>query len=232
MPRKIIMTSDGSPSVEWEEGVTYHSMHGAIQESMHIFIQAGLRERAALQEADNRSPLRIFELGLGTGLNALLSLREATASRRPVIYEAIEAFPLENDLIAPLDYSIQLGDPALQPLFTQLHACDWERPVEMTPYFTFLKSRDLWPGYTLRQPAGLVYYDAFDPVVQPELWTANAFESLYGQLTPGARLVTYCSKGAVRRSLEAVGFLVDKIPGPPGKREMIRARVPVPQAKE
>jgi len=267
--RKIIVTRDGSLSVEWQDGMTYHSTFGALQESRHIFIDRGwknVRQLAfaqkivqfpqtadvcpsdkhlpgapgslaarpypsedLMQDGDvsdlpgQGTPVRVFELGLGTGLNALLTLLEAETMQLPVYYEALEAYPLEAAIFENLDYCGQLGRPGLQPKFLQLHTCDWDRPVAISPYFTFYKSRDKWPDYALRQAAELVYYDAFDPVVQPELWNASTFKHLAGQLAPGALLLTYCSKGTVRRALQEAGFCVEKLPGPPGKREMVRA---------
>ncbi|MDO6433579.1 tRNA (5-methylaminomethyl-2-thiouridine)(34)-methyltransferase MnmD [Flavitalea sp. BT771] len=221
MSRKIIITNDGSPSIALKDGVTYHSIYGAMQESQHIFIGEGWK---ALR---TEGPAHIFEVGLGTGLNALLMLIEATFARREVIYEAVEAHPLELSIIEKLDYCRIMGKPELQPAFERLHRCDWEAPVSITPYFTLYKSRRAWPGYVLRQPAALVFYDAFDPAAQPELWTSEIFKRLSRQLAPGALLVTYSSKGSVRRGLQAAGFRVEKRPGPPGKREVIRAwRIP------
>jgi hypothetical protein len=170
--RKIIVTKDGSPSIEWKEGVTYHSTFGALQESQHIFIGEGWK---TLQPAS----IRIFEL----------------------------------------------GRPDLFPLFRQLHTCEWDTWVTIGQYFSLYKSRDKWPEHELRQAAELVYYDAFDPVEQPELWTEDVFRRLARQLAPGAVLVTYCCKGAIRRALQAAGFQVEKRPGPPGKREVVRARL-------
>ncbi|HEY8971719.1 MAG TPA: tRNA (5-methylaminomethyl-2-thiouridine)(34)-methyltransferase MnmD [Puia sp.] len=241
MSRKIIVTRDGSPSIEWQEGVTYHSTFGALQESRHIFIDRGwkaLATRAHPPEEPMQNghvsdlpvpgaPMRVFELGFGTGLNALLTLLEAETMRLPVYYEAVEAYPLEAAIFEKLDYCGQLARPGLQPKFLQLHTCDWDRPVAISPYFTFYKSRDKWPDHALRQTAELVYYDAFDAVVQPELWSAPAFKHLAGQLAPGALLLTYCSKGIVRRALQEAGFCVEKLPGPPGKREIVRAQAKV-----
>lgn len=169
------------------------------------------------------APVNVFELGLGTGLNALLTLIEAEEAGRQVMYEAVEAYPLGDDEVRQLDYCTLLGRPDMKTYFEQLHTCDWETLVPVTPYFTLYKSRDVWPDHVLRQPAGLVYYDAFDPVVQPGLWTADVFERLAGQLASGALLVTYCCKGAVRRAMQSAGFRVEKRPGPPGKREIVRA---------
>jgi len=197
--------------------VTYHSTFGALQESRQIFIGEGWK---AVKRV---TPVNVFELGLGTGLNALLTLMEAERTGCHVTYEVVEAYPLEDDDFRKLDYCTLLGRPDLKMYFEQLHTCAWETPVQITPYFTLYKSRDVWPGHVLRRPAELVYYDAFDPVVQPELWTADVFERLAGQLAPAALLVTYCCKGAVRRALQSVGFRVEKRPGPPGKREVVRA---------
>jgi tRNA U34 5-methylaminomethyl-2-thiouridine-forming methyltransferase MnmC len=221
MSRKIIITKDGSPSIEWREGVTYHSTYGALQESRHIFIREGWK---AMERV---TPVNVFELGLGTGLNALLTLIEAKQAGCQVMYEAVEAYPLEDAYIGKLDYCTLLGRPDMKAYFEQMHTCDWEKPVQVTPNFILYKSRDVWPDHVLCQPAELVYYDAFDPVVQPELWTADVFERLAGQLEPGALLVTYCCKGTVRRALQSAGFRVEKRPGPPGKREMVRAQLKV-----
>ena len=172
---------------------------------------------------ERTAPVNVFELGLGTGLNALLTLIEAERTGRRVMYEAVEAYPLEGDDFGKLDYCTLLGRPDMKTYFEQLHSCNWEAPVQITPYFTLYKSRDVWPDHVLRWPAELVYYDAFDPVVQPELWTAAVFERLAGQLAPEALLVTYCCKGSVRQALQSAGFRVEKRPGPPGKREIVRA---------
>jgi tRNA U34 5-methylaminomethyl-2-thiouridine-forming methyltransferase MnmC len=212
---KLIVTLDGSHTVEGEGGVTYHSRFGALQESRHIFIDAGLRTIGA-------SPVRVFEMGFGTGLNALLTLLES----RPVRYETVETEPLEG--ARDLNFCEVLGRPDCRPVFERLHTAEWERPVEITPGFQLFKSRQDIRGYALREPADLVYYDAFDPVVQPELWTEELFRGLYAQLAPGAILVTYCCKGTVRRALQAAGFETGKLPGPPGKKEFLRARVPFP----
>ena len=213
MFRKLIVTDDGSHTVEGEGGVTYHSRFGALQESRHIFIDAGFR-------AVRGSPVRIFEMGFGTGLNALLTLLEG----RPVHYETVETEPVE--LARDLNFCEVLGRPDCRPVFERLHDAGWEKPVAITPEFQLFKSRQDIRGYTLRAPADQVYYDAFDPVAQPELWTEELFRTLFAQLAPGALLVTYCSKGAVRRALHAAGFETEKLPGPPGKREFLRARKP------
>jgi tRNA U34 5-methylaminomethyl-2-thiouridine-forming methyltransferase MnmC len=217
MPLKLIVTKDGSHSIEGAGGVTYHSTFGAIQESRHVFLEAGLRAAPA-------GPLRIFEMGLGAGLNALLSLMEAIDTGRKIRYEAVESNPLSLTLVRELNYCRLLGRPELQPLFGQLHAA--EGTIDLHPAFSFTRlCRDV-AEHTLSRPADLVFYDAFDPVAQPELWTTAIFQRLIRQLAPGAILVTYCCKGAVQRALRTAGFRVEKLPGPPGKREILRARVP------
>jgi tRNA U34 5-methylaminomethyl-2-thiouridine-forming methyltransferase MnmC len=213
MVPKLIVTDDGSHTLEVKNGVTYHSRFGAVQESRHIFINAGLHTVRA-------SPVRVFEMGFGTGLNALLTLLED----RPVHYETVETVPLEQ--ARDLNFCEVLGRLDCRPVFGQLHDAEWEKPVAITPEFQLFKSRQNIRGYTLREPADLVYYDAFDPVVQPELWTEELFAGLFRQLAPGAILVTYCCKGAVRRAMEAAGFETWKLPGPPGKREFLRAHKP------
>ena len=222
MQRSVFVTEDGSHSVEipaWQ--VAYHSKYGAIQESQHVFIEAGLRSIPVAH-----SPLRIFEMGFGTGLNALLTLMESERRNQPVYYEAIDLDPLETDQALQLNYCICLGQPALQPVFSKLHQCEWEKENMITPFFTLLKAntdlKDLVPTHSF----DLIYYDAFAPAAQPELWTEDIFRKLSRMLGPGGRLVTYCAKGEVRRNMIASGLIVEKLSGPPGKREMLRAIQP------
>jgi tRNA U34 5-methylaminomethyl-2-thiouridine-forming methyltransferase MnmC len=219
MSLKLIVTDDGSHSIEGEGGGTYHSTFGAIRESRHVFVGTGLH-------AAPPGPLCIFEMGLGTGLNALLCLIEAIDSGRPIRYETVETNPLPAPLVRELNYCRLLGRPELQGLFEQLHAGDWDTPVGLCPEFELFKSRHDLRDHALVRPADLVFYDAFDPVTQPQLWTREVFEGLIGQLAPGAILVTYCCKGEVQRALRASGFRVEKLPGPPGKREILRATAP------
>jgi tRNA U34 5-methylaminomethyl-2-thiouridine-forming methyltransferase MnmC len=221
MHRNLVLTKDGSHTIEIPAmNVTYHSIHGAIQESMHVFIQAGLREYAAT------TPLRIFEMGFGTGLNALLTLIEAETNKFSIHYTTIELFPLQSTETGSLNYCKQLHRPDIQLLFEQLHSSDWEKDVLITNHFSLHKSAisllNINHHGSIR-PYDLVFYDAFAPSAQPELWTTVIFEKLYALLIPGGKLLTYCSKSDVRRSLSAAGFVVEKIPGPPGKREMVRA---------
>jgi Uncharacterized conserved protein len=207
MQRKLVITKDGSHSVEIPEWqVTYHSLHGAIQESMHVFIEAGLK----FWWNRNRKTCRVFEMGFGTGLNALLSWRTGLK----IDYEAVEAFPLEKAITDALNYS--------GPELERLHGCAWNTAVQLGDGFFLKKVQASLPDYT-PGTVDVIYYDAFAPDVQPELWTEALFAKMHDSMAPGGILVTYCSKGAVRRAMQAVGFTVEKLPGPPGKREIIRA---------
>jgi tRNA U34 5-methylaminomethyl-2-thiouridine-forming methyltransferase MnmC len=219
MRREIILTKDGSHTVAIPEmDVTYHSLHGAIQESMHVFINAGLR---SIQSSGS---IHILEMGFGTGLNALLTFMETEKKPLPIHYSAIELFPLEQQQVQSLNYYVKLNRIDLQPIFEQLHTTEWEKEISISPYFTFLKLKINLINFSPSSLFNLIYFDAFAPAAQPELWTKESFERLYKMLHPGGILVTYCSKGDVRRAMQAAGFLVEKIPGPPGKREMVRAK--------
>jgi tRNA U34 5-methylaminomethyl-2-thiouridine-forming methyltransferase MnmC len=223
MQRNLIVTKDGSHSVaipEWE--VSYHSLYGAVNESLHVFIESGLKYW--FNQHTTASRCVIFEMGFGTGLNALLSVIEAKNWQRNVLYETVEAFPLENSITQQLNYCEALAQASWQPVFELLHACEWNKVQAITDLFSFKKINAPLADYAPGEPINIIYYDAFAPAAQPELWTKEVFERLLGFLAPDGILVTYCSKGDVRRALLAAGFSVEKIPGPPGKREMIRAR--------
>ena len=218
MQRRIILTADGSHTVEVPDmQVTYHSRHGAVQESMHVFLRAGL------DEARQRFPgeeLAVFETGFGSGLNALLTAMEAGKAPLRILYTAVEAFPLNAEEVRLLNYGKELGE---EDLFGKLHDAPWDEEAVIHSAFTLLKVRGRLQDFTPGHRFHLVYYDAFAPSAQPELWTEAIFRQLYGMLHPDGILTTYCSKGDVRRALQAAGFIVTKLPGPPGKREMVRA---------
>lgn len=203
MKRELQLTADGSHTIAIPDmNVTYHSTHGAIRESMHVFIQAGLQ---ALQ----LPAVRIFEMGFGTGLNALLTMQHADI---PVYYYAVEQYPLTAEEVEGLSYG------------NELHAYPWNEDVKINERFTLYKAHTSLLSVQPEQEFDLIYYDAFAPGAQPELWTTEVFEKLYGLLAKGGILVTYCSKGDVRRAMQAAGFKVEKLAGPPGKREMLRAK--------
>jgi tRNA U34 5-methylaminomethyl-2-thiouridine-forming methyltransferase MnmC len=221
MERKIILTNDGSHTVSIPEmKVTYHSVHGAIQESQHVFIKAGLIDSGIF---DYTGLHQVLEVGFGTGLNALLTLSEADKHQNRIYYTAIEPFPLDEKQISLLNYCAQLNLPDYQPKFERMHEIDWEEMYEISNHFRFTKRKCTVADFATDEQFDIIYYDAFAPAAQPELWTKEILEKLYTLLKPGGILVTYCSKGDVRRAMQAAGFVVEKLPGPPGKREMIRA---------
>lgn len=216
--RKLIVTEDGSHSVLVEEsGVTYHSAHGAIQESQHVFIEAGLH---AAQKAFPGQSLSILEVGFGTGLNAFMTAIEALNSRHEIRYTSLEAFPLELSTAIHLNYPEQLGH---EDLFSAIQVADWNVPTPIHDCFSVIKRSTTLQDFASKDRYHLVYFDAFAPEAQPELWTEEVFAKLAGYVVPDGLLVTYCSKGVVRRAMQAAGWKVEKLPGPPGKREMVRA---------
>lgn len=224
MNREIIITADGSHSISVPGlNVTYHSIHGAILESLHVFIEAGFYGSGRLQRPE---PYRIFEVGFGTGLNALLTLIEAEKAGVKVYYETIELFPLNEQEVSSLNYCQVLNRPDLQTVFERMHKCEWEKEIGITNFFTLTKKKNEPLNHSSPQLFDLIYFDTFAPNAQPELWTKEVFDKMYSLLEPGGILVTYCSKGDVRRAMIAAGFQVEKLPGPAHKREMIRATLP------
>lgn len=220
MERILQATSDGShtlliPSLE----VSYHSRHGAIQESMHVFIEAGWKQR-------NTRPgetINILEIGFGTGLNALLTLLETTT--QTVWFESLEAYPIDLPTAGQLNYCQLLNRPDLQHTFLEMHTGEWNKPLAIAPNFTLCKRHTKLQDYQQQDKTfDLVYFDAFAPKVQPDLWTEEIFRKIFNLLKDDATLVTYCSKGDVKRAMKAAGFTVKKVPGPYGKRDMVRAR--------
>ena len=216
--REIRLTADGSHTIAIPEmNVTYHSHHGALAESRHVYIDAGLHQ---LLSRSTDQPVKILEIGFGTGLNALLSLQEAIAHKRSIHYTAIDTHPLTQMETAQINHGKMLS---LQEDFLQLHHSPWEEDIRISEYFTLKKMNVSLLGLNVSFAPNCIYFDAFSPTVQPELWTQPVFEKLYRALAPGGILVTYCSKSEIRRSMTSAGFSVTKIPGPYGKREMVRA---------
>ena len=222
MKREIILTGDGSHSIKVPElNVAYHSIYGAIQESMHVFINASFYGSGCLQRPE---PLRVFEMGFGTGLNALLTLIESEKIKTKVYYETVELFPLNEQEIRSLNYCGLLKRPDMQNVLEQMHNCDWEKEIAITENFTLTKRNVTLLNFKLLNSFEIIYFDAFAPSAQPELWAKEVFDKMYATLAPGGVLVTYCSKGDVKRTMMAAGFNVEKLPGPPHKREILRAR--------
>ena len=221
MERQIIITADGSRTIyipEWDEH--YHSSHGALQEAQHVFISNGLNRQTG-------DYLTVLEMGFGTGLNALLTYFSAEKRQQYIHYIGIEAFPPSPEEIAAMDYSSFSSDPASNEVYNAMHKAAWDRPCELSEHFVLEKQQCvLEAAHVQKGSVDLVYYDAFGPRVQPELWTLEVFQRIYEWMAPGGVLVTYCAKGQVKRDLKAAGFLVEALPGPPGKREMTRATKP------
>ncbi len=208
-------TRDGSPTLYSDRfNEHYHSIHGAIQESQHVFLDMGLLAR------EDGTPLRVFEMGFGTGLNALMTAMQATV---PVHYLTIEAYPLTDEEVQYLDYGQRQGDEAL---FRRIHAAEWNQATSLRPEFVLEKHHLAWEEFPGTSEIDLVYWDAFAPGSQPELWTPHVFGQIRSWMNPGGIMTTYSAKGDVRRAMIATGFEVEKLPGPPGKREMLRGIVP------
>ena len=216
--RAIFETQDGSHSIFSDTfGVSYHSKYGAIQESMHVFIHAGL-----LHALERKSEIAILDIGFGTGLNALLTYAETIKRGFKAHYEAIEAYPISAKEVNQLNYP-QLLDETLADVFDQLHKLDWGVKHHLSPGFSFQKNQILFQEIQYDQAFDVIYFDAFAPNAQPELWEEDVLGRMYDALKPEGVLVTYCAKGAVKRVLKGLGFTVEALQGPPGKREMTRA---------
>ena len=200
----------------WNE--CYHSKHGAIQESKHVFLQTGLQHFCKLYKGQH---LSILEIGFGTGLNALLTSLEADVLNKTIRYDGVEAYPISIDEVQELNYPEQLDVAPTD--FLKLHEVPWETSQQITPLFVLHKQQKFFKDITSKQVYHLIYFDAFGARVQPELWTQEVFKTMYDALKHNGVLVTYAAKGSVRRAMQAVGFLVERLPGPPGKREMLRA---------
>ena len=199
---------------DWNEH--YHSKHGAIQEAYHVFIKSGL----SLQ---SKSEISILEIGFGTGLNCFITFLE---SDKTVNYVGVEAYPVINDEVAKLNYVTELKATSKQATFDKMHALSWEEKHEITKDFYLTKRQQFFKDIEDKQQFDLVYFDAFGAEHQPDLWTEDIFKRMFEALKENGILVTYSAKGSVRRAMQAVGFAVERLPGPPGKREMLRATKP------
>ncbi|EXI74457.1 MAG TPA: tRNA (5-methylaminomethyl-2-thiouridine)(34)-methyltransferase MnmD [Candidatus Accumulibacter phosphatis] len=219
--RRLVATADGSHSLYLPAiGEHYHSSHGALLESLHVFIGNGYEVAAELP----RPMLHVLEIGFGTGLNALLTWERSRSRGLPLVYTAIEPYPLEDGLVARLNHPEHLSSTKARALFDAMHRCAWGSGQRLDDHFTLQKLHSRFDQFKPQGRYDLVYHDAFSPDVQPELWTSEVFARLAGCMSSGAVLVTYSAKGEVRRHLRSVGLTVERLPGPPGKREMTRAR--------
>tara|TARA_R110002073_G_scaffold101496_1_gene230646 strand:- start:3132 stop:3797 length:666 start_codon:yes stop_codon:yes gene_type:complete len=217
LKRKIITTADGSKTIQIEDwNEQYHSIHGAIQEAYHVFIKNGLSLFKDRQ-------LSILEIGFGTGLNALITLLESKKRSLDITYKGIEAYPVVPEELEQLDYISALNAGNLEQDFLSMHQTSWGQSHPISANFSLIKQQIDFREISDIDLFDLIYFDAFGARVQPELWTEEVFAIMFKALKKDGVLVTYSAKGSVRRAMQAVGFVVERLPGPPGKREMLRA---------
>jgi tRNA U34 5-methylaminomethyl-2-thiouridine-forming methyltransferase MnmC len=215
MKRELRLTADGSPTLYVPElDETYHSMHGSVQEARHVFIENGLRFVATESKQVN-----ILEVGFGTGLNALLTAQYAKENAIRVNYVGLEAFPVEEAIWKEINY---LTDAEARTLYTKIMAHPFGETISIDLNFSLFKEAKLIQDWVANETFDLIYYDAFGPRAQAEMWELPIFEKLYSLLNVGGALVTYCAQGQFKRHLKVLGMRVESLPGPPGKREMTR----------
>lgn len=224
---QLILTADGSHTLFNEAlNETYHSKNGALQESLHVFIQNGLTHFINQNQVET---IHIFEVGFGTGLNAILTLKDAMTRNLKINYTCIEAYPLSIDTINQLNY-LKEESAILKSLFNKIHLCNWNEWVEINEHFSVYKIENKLEQISIKQllqisnPFDMIYFDAFAPDKQPELWTTNIFKTMFDTMKIGSILVTYSAKGDVKRALREAGFIVKRLAGPIGKRHMLCAR--------
>ncbi len=219
MERIILQTADLSNTIYVKDlDETFHSVNGALQESNHVFIQAGFDEIIK-----SKNKIKIFEVGFGTGLNALLTFTESFANNISVSYTSIEAFPLEKTIVEELGYK-NLFDKKYHSYIDKIQNANWNETIQLNENSSLTKVNIKLEEYIFNSTFDLVYFDAFAPDKQPELWTEEIFKNIFNNMNEGGILVTYSAKGEVRRRMQRVGFIVERLPGPKGKREMLRAR--------
>jgi tRNA U34 5-methylaminomethyl-2-thiouridine-forming methyltransferase MnmC len=222
MALQLITTGDGSHSLlNTDLNETYHSTHGAVQESQHVFIKNGLD---FFIEQNTPDEINILEVGFGTGLNALLTARQIQDSKIKVHYTSLEAFPISIELADQLSYSNDVVFQQSKQLFMSLHESGWDEPVSILANFT-LEKKIITLQESSFHPSefDLVYFDAFAPNKQPEMWEVDILEKVVQAMKPKGVFVTYCAKGQLKRDLKSLGMIIETLPGPPGKREMVRA---------
>ena len=215
MTNKLVITNDGSHSIfNPEVNETYHSKHGAIVEAEYVFIKNGLL-------VENKKKINILEIGFGTGLNALLTAQKAQQKKIDINYHGIELYPVPKESYSQLNFTELIGEKKSKLL--QLHECNWEEEHVINNFFKLTKNEIALENYTSKTKFDIIYFDAFSPEKQAELWTAEVFQNMYNLLNKDGFLVTYCAKGVVKRTMKAVGFEIIVLDGPPGKRQMTRA---------
>lgn len=215
--REIIITQDGSTSIflpDWNE--SYHSKHGAIQEAYHVFINSGL---ALFQD----KPVSILEIGFGTGLNAFITFLESQKSNQKIDYVGVEAYPIAANEVLKMNYVQELKAENYRNYFEKMHQVSWEQMHEITTNFSLTKRKQLFEEINDESVFDLIYFDAFGFRVQPELWSFEIFKKMYKALKNNGVLVTYACRSSIKNAMLDCGFTVEKLPGAPGKREMLRA---------
>lgn len=224
MKIEILKTADGSPTLYLPElDETYHSRHGSVQEARHVFIQHGLNfvieEQKKEKSAD--STIQLLEVGFGTGLNALLTFQEAIQNPAlHIAYTSYETHPIAESIWSQLNY---INEPNAAESYTALMQAPWNENVALSSNFNILKIDKAIQALQAKDQFDLIYFDAFGPRAQAEMWDVSVFERLHRALKPNGVLVTYCAMGQFKRDLKSLGFVVERLPGPPGKREMTRA---------
>ncbi|GAA4271006.1 tRNA (5-methylaminomethyl-2-thiouridine)(34)-methyltransferase MnmD [Aquimarina gracilis] len=219
--REIITTADGSTTIHLPElNEHYHSKHGAINEALHVFIESGFRH---VLNKRKFNPLCILEIGFGTGLNAFITFLEAKKRVQNIEYIGVEAYPVAFEEAILMNYPEKLGISGNKPVFERMHQTLWENPEAISQDFLLTKRKQFFSDINDENCFDLIYFDAFGARVQPDLWTAEIFLKMHSALKLKGVLVTYSAKGSVRRAMQEVGFEVERLPGPPGKREMLRA---------
>ncbi len=217
MEREIIKTLDGSTTIhlkEWDE--CYHSKHGAIQEAKHVFIKNGL----SLFE---NNPVSILEIGFGTGLNAFITFLESIEKNQKIDYVGVEAYPVNAEEVLAMNYVEELDALKFHNIFEKMHKCEWDNKVEICDQFSLTKRKQFFDEIDDFEIFDLIYFDAFGYRVQPELWSTEIFQKMYNSLKPNGVLVTYACRTSIKNAMLSTGFSVEKLPGAPGKREMLRA---------
>ena len=215
MKREIIKTLDGSTTIhlpDWDE--CYHSKHGAIQEAYHVFILNGL---SLIEE----KRVSILEIGFGTGLNAFITLLEAQKNNLNIHYTGIEAYPISKEEAIEMNYLQELKAEKFEAEYKKMHDCTWEENHILNPNFSLIKRKQFFQEIQDKNTFDLIYFDAFGYRVQPELWSTQIFKNMFESLKDNGILVTYAARGVIKRSMQEVGFIVKKVAGPPGKREMM-----------
>ena len=216
MKREIIQTNDGSTTIhlpEWNE--SYHSKHGAIQEAYHVFIKNGL-------SLFQRQTISVLEIGFGTGLNCFITYVESKKNNQSIDYVGVEAYPVALDEAMQMNYPKEIEETETA-IFNQMHECHWEQKNAVSANFTLTKRQQFFQDIKDVDAFDLIYFDAFGFRVQPELWSEELFAAMFKALKPNGVLVTYACRTSIKNAMLSAGFSVEKLPGAPGKREMLRA---------